>query len=432
MPATVVVGTQWGDEGKGKVTDLLASQADMVVRYMGGSNAGHTVIVDGQVFKLHLIPSGILSAGTICLVGNGVVLDPAGLLAEADELARRGVSLDGLRISDRAQVVMPWHTLLDELEERERRPEDKIGTTGRGIGPCYVDKAARTGVRVGDLVNRETLAARLDAVLPAKNRLLQKVYGHPGFAREEVLAQYLGYAERLARYVVDGTALVHEALGAGKRVLFEGAQGTLLDVDHGTYPFVTSSSTIAGGVCIGAGVGPRAIGLVVGVTKAYTSRVGRGPFPTELEDSTGELIREKGHEYGTTTGRPRRVGWFDSVIVRHAVRVNGIDSLAVMSLDVLAGLPEVRLCTAYRHRGRILTDFPADLRVLAECEPVYEELPGWEGDLTACESLEDLPENARRYLERLAELTGAQAGIVSLGRERHQTLVLAPIWADRG
>lgn len=432
MPAVVVVGTQWGDEGKGKVTDLVASEAEMVVRYMGGSNAGHTVIVDGQVFKLHLIPSGILSPGRVCLIGAGVVVDPAWLIKEADGLAERGISLEGLRISDRAHVVMPWHTLLDELEERERRPEDRIGTTGRGIGPCYVDKAARLGVRMGDLVDPDAFAARLDTILPAKNRLLQRVYDHPGFDRVAVLDQYLGYAERLRPFVADGTELVGRALREGRRVLFEGAQGALLDLDHGTYPFVTSSSTVAGGACTGAGVGPRDIDRVVGVTKAYTSRVGRGPFLTELTDATGDLIREKGHEYGTTTGRPRRVGWFDAVIVRHAVAVNGIDLLAVMSLDVLAGLPAVRLCTSYRHRGRTLTGFPADLRVLAECEPVYEELPGWEGDLSGCRSLEDLPGNARRYLERLSQLVGAPAGIVSLGRERHQALVLAPLWARRG
>ncbi|MDI6871237.1 MAG: adenylosuccinate synthase [Bacillota bacterium] len=431
MPAVVVVGTQWGDEGKGKVTDLLASEAELVVRYAGGSNAGHTVIIDGQLFKLHLIPSGILSPGTTCLIGNGVVLDPAWLLREAEELQSRGVSLEGLRISERAQVVMPWHTLLDELEERERRPEDRIGTTGRGIGPCYVDKVARLGIRVADLVDPEALADRLDAVLPAKNRLLQKVYDHPGFDREAVLAEYRGYAERIRPYVVDGAALVRRALDEGRRVLFEGAQGALLDLDHGTYPFVTSSSTVAGGACTGAGVGPGSIDRVVGVAKAYTSRVGRGPFPTELPDETGDLIREKGHEYGTTTGRPRRVGWFDAVIVRHAVRVNGVDLLAVMSLDVLAGLSTVRLCTAYRYRGRQLPDFPADLRVLSECEPVYEELPGWEGELSGCQSLGELPENARRYLNRLSELTGAPLGLVSLGRERHETIALTPIYTRR-
>jgi adenylosuccinate synthase len=342
------------------------------------------------------------------------------------------VSLAGLRVADRAHLVMPWHRALDELEERERRPEDKIGTTGRGIGPCYVDKAARMGVRVAELADPEALAARLDTVLPAKNRLLEKLYDHPGFARDEVLSEYLGYADRLRPYVVDGSTLVNEALAQGQRVLFEGAQGTLLDVDHGTYPFVTSSSTIAGGACPGAGVGPRTLDRVMGVAKAYTSRVGQGPFPTELSEETGHLIREKGHEYGTTTGRPRRVGWFDAVMVRHAVRVSGIDFLAVMSLDVLAGLPAVRICTGYRHHGRTLTEFPADLRVLWECEPVYEELPGWEGDLSVCRSLSELPENARRYLGRLTELTGAPLGLVSLGRERHETLVLAPIYARRG
>lgn len=431
MPSVVVVGTQWGDEGKGKVTDLLASEAQLVVRYAGGSNAGHTVITEGRMFKLHLIPSGILSPGTVCLIGNGVVLDPGGLLAEAAGLTEQGVDLSGLRVSDRAHVVMPWHTLLDELEERERRPEDKIGTTGRGIGPCYVDKVARVGVRVGDLVDPEALQARLDTVLPVKNRLLNKVYDHPGFDRDAVFAQFREYGERLAPFVVDGSHVVNQALLEGQKVLFEGAQGTLLDLDHGTYPYVTSTSTVSGGACAGAGLGPGRIDRVIGVAKAYTSRVGRGPFPTELDNEIGGLIREKGHEYGTTTGRPRRVGWFDAVIVRHAVRVNGIDLLAVMSLDVLAGLRTVKICTGYNHRGRLLADFPSDLRLLDECTPVYEELAGWEGDLSTCRSLGEVPENARRYLGRLMELVGAPAGLVSLGRERHQTLVLTPTWARR-
>lgn len=428
MASVVVVGTQWGDEGKGKVTDLLAAEAEIVVRYAGGANAGHTVIVGEETFKLHQIPSGILFPGKTCLVGNGVVLDPGGLLAEAEGLAQRGISLEGLRISDRAQLVMPWHRLLDELEEAERRPEDKIGTTGKGIGPCYVDKVARLGLRVGDLVTPGALEARLEAVLPVKNRLLQRVYDHPGFEQEQVLAEYRQYAERLRPYVVDGTALLGEALAGGRKVLFEGAQGSLLDIDHGTYPFVTSSTTVAAGAASGAGVGPRAIDRVIGVTKAYTSRVGRGPFPTELTDDTGTLIRERGHEYGTTTGRPRRVGWFDAVAVRHAVRVSGVGFLAVMSLDVLGGLPTVRLCTAYRHQGALLRDFPADLRVLEECEPVYEDLPGWADGFSHAEKLEDLPENARQYLKRLAEAAGAPVGIVSTGRERRQTLVTAPVW----
>ncbi|HHW15021.1 MAG TPA: adenylosuccinate synthase [Firmicutes bacterium] len=428
MASVVVVGTQWGDEGKGKITDLLAAEADIVVRYAGGANAGHTVIVGEETFKLHQIPSGILFPGKICLAGNGVVLDPGGLLAEADGLAQRGISLEGLRISDRAQVVMPWHRLLDELEEAERRPEDKIGTTGKGIGPCYVDKVARLGIRVSDLIAPGALEARLDAVLPVKNRLLERVYGHPGFDRETILAEYRGYADRLRPFVVDGTALLEEALARGRKVLFEGAQGSLLDIDHGTYPFVTSSTVVAAGAASGAGVGPKGLDRVVGVVKAYTSRVGRGPFVTELADDTGALIRERGHEYGTTTGRPRRVGWFDAVAVRRAVRVNGIDLLAVMSLDVLGGLPLVRLCTAYRHRGRLIQDFPADLRVLEECEPVYEDLPGWPDGFSSAEKVEDLPENAQRYLQRLADLAGAPVGIVSTGRERHQTLVLTPIW----
>ncbi|MGE5508210.1 MAG: adenylosuccinate synthase [Chitinophagales bacterium] len=431
MPSVVIVGTQWGDEGKGKVTDLLAGDAELVVRYMGGSNAGHTVIVGGTTFKLHLVPSGILYPDALCLIGNGVVIDPKALLAELAELAAQGVSAANLRISDRAHVVMPWHGQLDQLEEAERPAEEKIGTTGRGIGPCYVDKAARTGIRVSDLCDPEAFRARLDAVLPVKNRLLQRVYGHPGFEREAVFAEYSRYGEAIRPYVVDGSALVNQVILENRRVLFEGAQGALLDLDHGTYPFVTSSSAIAGGVCIGAGVGPSRIDQVLGVCKAYTSRVGRGPFPTELDDGLGDTIREKGHEYGTTTGRPRRVGWFDAVMVRHAVRVNGVSMLAVMSLDVLAGLPSVKICTGYRYQGRVLVDFPADLRILEEAEPVFEELPGWEGELRTCRSLDDLPQNARRYLGRLTELVGAPLGLVSVGRERQETLILSQIYARR-
>lgn len=432
MPSVVVVGTQWGDEGKGKITDLLAGEAQLVVRYMGGNNAGHTVVVGDQLFKLHLIPSGILYPGTACLIGNGVVIDPAALLAEIDGLAARGIDVSHLKISDRAHLIMPWHRLLDELEEAGRSEAEKIGTTGCGIGPCYVDKAARRGIRVGDLVDAVTFSARLDTVLKGVNLQLEKVYGHAGFDKATILAEFAGYAARLKPLVVDGALMVNDAASAGRRILFEGAQGTLLDIDHGTYPFVTSSSSTSGGVSVGSGLGPSRIDRVIGVAKAYTSRVGRGPFPAELKDATGDLIREKGHEYGTTTGRPRRVGWFDAVMVRYAVRVNGIDQLAIMSTDVLAELPTVKICVGYQYQGQMLTEFPESLRVLEACRPVYEELPGWQGDLSHVSSWEQLPEKAQRYLNRISELVGAPVGIASIGRERHQTLRLAELWTARG
>jgi adenylosuccinate synthase len=430
MPAVVVVGTQWGDEGKGKITDLLASQAQLVVRYQGGNNAGHTVIAGGEVFKLHLIPSGILYPGTACLIGNGVVVDPAALLTEMDGLGARGISTANLTISDRAHVIMPYHRLLDELEEAERSASDKIGTTGRGIGPCYVDKVARTGIRVGDLVDPDTFAERLKAVLPLKNRLLKALYGHPGLDYEELIAEYAPLGKRLSAMAVDGSRLVADAVAKGKRILFEGAQGTLLDVDHGTYPFVTSSSATAGGVSPGSGMGPGLVDKVIGVAKAYSSRVGAGPFPTELHDDAGNLIRERGHEYGTTTGRPRRCGWFDSVITRYAVRVNGINGLALMSVDVLAGFPEVKICTAYRRGEELLTEFPSSIRVLNECTPVYETLPGWP-EFGRVDRFEDLPDNARRYVTRVAELVGAPIAILSVGRDRSETMVLQPPFESR-
>ncbi|MGE5577194.1 MAG: adenylosuccinate synthase [Syntrophothermus sp.] len=424
MASLVVVGTQWGDEGKGKIVDMLSSQARLVVRYQGGNNAGHTVVVGGEIFKLHLVPAGILYPQVVCVIGNGVVIDPQVLLEEIAQLEARGISVKGLRISEKAHVIMPYQRLLDRLEEESRSENERIGTTGRGIGPCYVDKVARTGIRMIDLVDPEALAERLAAFLPAKNKLLTGVYGQPPLRLEEILAEYQAYGERLRPFVVDTSVLVSEAIREGWNVLFEGANGTLLDIDHGTYPFVTSSSPTAGGAAIGAGVGPTAIGKVIGVAKAYTTRVGQGPFPTELFDEVGDRIRERGKEYGTTTGRPRRCGWLDAVILRYAVRVNGITSLALMHLDTLEGLSTVKICTSYRYRGQLLKEFPASLKVFQECEPVYEEMPGWPEGATEVADFGELPAEARAYIQRIGALTGADVGIVSVGRERSQTLVL--------
>lgn len=430
MPAVVVVGTQWGDEGKGKVTDYLAREADVVVRYQGGPNAGHTVVVDGQEFRLHLIPSGILYPGKLCVVGNGVVVDPEVLVAEIEYLQSRGRDVSGLRVSARAHLVMPYHRILDALQE-QALGERKIGTTLRGVGPAYMDKAARVGLRVGDLLEPAAFRARLEHNLADKNRFLQHVYGAEPLKLEEVLEPYLAWGERLRPYVVETAPLINRAIDAGQKVLFEGAQGTLLDLDHGTYPYVTSSHPVAGGACIGAGVGPTRIDRVIGVVKAYTSRVGDGPFPTELRGEEGDLVRARGHEYGTTTGRPRRVGWLDTVMVRYAALLSGLDGIAITRLDVLATLPRVKVAVAYRHRGRELEEFPSSLRVLQECEPVYEELPGWPEIPATAQSFDDLHPHARRYVEFVSRATGLPVVLVSIGRERGQTISLAPVFQPR-
>jgi adenylosuccinate synthase len=421
--ATVVVGAQWGDEAKGKVVDLLAQDADMVVRYGGGSNAGHTVMVGEELFKLHLIPSGILNPKTTCVISDGVVLDPAVALRELDELQGRDVSTERLRISRNAHVVMPYHKEIDRLEE-ERKGAGKIGTTMQGIGPAYEDKARRCGIRIADLVEPARLAERLDAVLRDKNFLITQLYKSQPLNREEILDRYARCGERLAPFAADTARLVHEAAASGARLVFEGAQGTMLDIDHGTYPFVTSSHPVAGGACIGTGIGPKGIDTVVGVCKAYTTRVGRGSFPTELLDATGDRIREKGNEYGTTTGRPRRIGWLDVVALRHSVRVNGFDWLALMLLDVLSGIGTLRICTGYRVSGAVHAEMPADEHAYARVEPVYEELPGWAEEIDAVRRFEALPVNAQRYVRRMEELLGVPIGLVSIGRRREQTILL--------
>jgi adenylosuccinate synthase len=428
MSSVVVVGAQWGDEGKGKVTDYLASQAQTVVRYQGGSNAGHTVVANGKTFKLHLVPSGAIHANKRCVIGNGVVIDPVTLVQELDGLKESGIDVP-LYISERAHVILPYHRLLDQLEEQRRDSGSKIGTTGRGIGPCYVDKAARCGVRMMDLLTPEAFRARLVAVLPAKNELLKGLYGHEGFTVDEIMEQCGAAAQRLAPYVTDTSLLVYDSILAGERVLFEGAQGTLLDLDHGTYPFVTSSSATAGGAATGSGVGPHFLNTVVGVVKAYTTRVGEGPFPSELKDATGEMMRQNGAEFGTTTGRPRRCGWFDAVVVRYAARVNGLQQLAIMKLDVLSGLPELKICVGYKSQGEVREHFPANIAVLNECEPIYETMPGWDEDITAVKGYADLPANARAYLDHIVALTGVPIALVSVGPGRDQTITMTELFS---
>jgi len=425
LAAVVLIGAQWGDEGKGKITDFLAEQADIVVRYQGGNNAGHTVVVDNRELKLHLIPSGILYPDKICVIGNGLVIDPKILLEEVDYLEKQGVSTGNLRISGRAQVLMPYHRRFDELEE-ERKGENKIGTTKRGIGPAYMDKAARAGIRIVDLLDPDEFIPKLRRILADKNELLVKVYGVKPFTEDEMIEEYLGYADRIRGYVTDASLVINQAIEGCQNVLFEGAQGTLLDIDLGTYPYVTSSHPVAGGACIGAGVGPTRIDLVMGVVKAYTTRVGEGPFPSELLDETGNEIRQRGFEYGTTTGRPRRCGWLDIVMLRYARRVNGLDRIAVTKLDVLDGMAKVKICTAYEYKGKVITEFPDSLKTLSECRPVYEEMDGWLQDITGIERLERLPDNARRYLDRVTELTGLKVAIVAVGPKRSQTIVVDP------
>jgi adenylosuccinate synthase len=417
------MGTQWGDEGKGKIVDHLAQQAQVVVRYQGGNNAGHTVVVNGVESKLNLLPSGILYPGKTCIIGNGVVVDPAHLLKEIAAMQERGIDMSGLKISNRAQVILPYHRLMDEVDE-ESRGDAKIGTTKKGIGPCYVDKNARIGIRFVDLMDPEEFARRLKINLTAKNRILTELFGREPLNYDKILAEYLGYAEKLRPYVTDTIFTLHDAIDRGEKVLFEGAQATMLDIDYGTYPYVTSSHPVAGGACVGAGVGPSAIGKVVGVVKAYTTRVGEGPFVTELHDETGNLIRERGHEYGTTTGRPRRTGWLDTVVVKYASMLSGIDCLAITRLDILDALPTLKICTGYLYKGQPLHEYPASLKVLYEVEPVYEELPGWQSDITGIRRYEDLPLNARRYVERLSECSGARLGVVSVGPDREQTILL--------
>ena len=422
-----VLGAQWGDEGKGKIVDLLTPRFDIVARYQGGHNAGHTVYVNGAKFVLRLIPSGILHPDVVCVIGNGVVVDPHALFTEVDELARNGIHVDGrLFVSDKAHLILPYHRDLDLLSEA-RRGERKIGTTSRGIGPAYEDKIARRGVRVGDLNDPKGLEQNIRDNVVARNRLVHD----STMEWESVLAQVLAIGSRLTPMVRDVSLMLSNAMAAGQSIMFEGAQGTLLDIDHGTYPYVTSSNASIGGVCTGLGVGPRAIGGVMGVVKAYTTRVGEGPLPTELHDEMGNRLRDSGNEYGAVTGRPRRCGWYDAVAARYGARVNGLDVLALTKLDVLDGLEELKICTAYRCGDRTITEFPSDVGQLAACVPVYETLPGWDAPTKGVRRFDELPANAVRYIARLEEVSGVPAALVSTGSERHDTILRADVIARR-
>ena len=429
MSSVVVVGSQWGDEGKGKITDFLSQNAEVIARYSGGDNAGHTIMFNGEKFALRLMPSGIFFPKKINVIGNGTVLNPEHLVEEIDNLTARGVSVDNLRISDRAHVILPYHIVLDRLQE-EAKKGDKIGTTGKGIGPAYMDKAARVGIRMADLLEKETFEAKLRTNLAEKNSLFQNVYGADPLKFEDIFEPFYEYGQRLKEYVTDTSVVLNDALDAGKRVLFEGAQGNMLDIDQGTYPYVTSSNPVAGKVTIGSGVGPNKINKVVGVIKAYTSRVGDGPFPTELHDATGDFIREAGHEYGTVTKRPRRIGWLDTVVLRHSKRVSGLTNLCLNCVDVLTGLDEIKICVAYELNGERIYHYPASLKQLQACKPVYETLPGWKEDITGCKTLEELPENARNYIHRIQDLVGVKISTFSVGPDRDQTNVLDQIWAQ--
>lgn len=423
MANVVVIGAQWGDEGKGKITDLLSNSADVVVRSQGGVNAGHTVVVQGQTFKLHLIPSGILYPDTECVIGSGTVIDPKVLLEEIRQLHELGVSTDNLFISQTAHVTMPYHRLIDKASE-EMRGDRKIGTTGRGIGPTYADKSERAGIRILDLMTLAEDDTKVRWTIEYKNVILEKLYEVAPLDADEVIAEYLEYAEKLRPHVIDSSLKIAEGVKAKKNVLFEGAQGTLLDIDHGTYPYVTSSNPIAGGACVGAGVGPTIIDRVIGIAKAYTTRVGEGPFPTELDDEIGQLLGDIGAEFGTTTGRRRRCGWFDAVIGRYAARINGLDCVAVTKLDVLDTLDEIKVCVAYEIDGETCEHFPTNATLFARCKPIYETMPGWKKPTSDCRSLEELPKEALDYLKFLAELMNVPIAIVSLGPGREQTIIV--------
>ncbi len=425
MPNVVVIGAQWGDEGKGKVVDLLTQFADVVVRFQGGNNAGHTLVVGGEKTVLHLIPAGILHPGKTCVIGNGVVVDPAVMVREIDTLKAKGVLQDDrqLVVSLDAHVIMPWHQALDLARERSMG-EGKIGTTGRGIGPTYEDKVARRGIRIRDLIDEARLARKVAERLPSAQEELRRLGAPSALQEGAIVAQYAELGRRLARFAADASLVLHQAIRGGRSLLFEGAQGTMLDVDHGTYPFVTSSNTVAGNAATGSGIGPTEIDTVVGISKAYSTRVGSGPYPTELKDEVGEKLRQVGHEFGATTGRPRRTGWFDAVALRYAARVNGFDGLAITKLDVLTGFPEIKVAVAYRLGGKVVDEMPCDIDELARCEPIYETLPGWSEQLDGVRAWGGLPQNARAYVERLAKLVGVKVMAVSVGADRGETILI--------
>lgn len=424
MSTVVIVGTQWGDEGKGKIVDFLTEKADIVARYQGGNNAGHTVVINNEKYILHLIPSGILHKGKKCIIGNGVVIDPAALIEEMDGLKKRGINIDkNLLISKNAHVIMPYHIAI-EKESENKKGNKKIGTTGRGIGPSYTDKVSRHGIRMMDLLNPDVFKEKLSANLSIVNFLLENLYKTNPLNEKEIYKQYIQYAERLAPYIVDTDVIINKALEAGRNVLFEGAQGTLLDIDHGTYPFVTSSNTIAGGACTGLGVGPTKIKKVLGVVKAYTTRVGEGPFPTEIKDETGELIRKKGGEFGATTGRPRRCGWLDILILKHAIRINGLTGIAITKLDILDGFDKLKICVGYKYNGKRYTEFPKEIDVLNNCIPIYEEVEGWRDSTVGIKEFGKLPTNARKYIKTIEKMLGIKVQIISTGQKRDEIIVL--------
>jgi adenylosuccinate synthase len=424
MPVLVVVGAQWGDEGKGKIIDLLTERADVVARYQGGHNAGHTVVVGANEFILHLVPSGILHKGKKCVIGNGVVVDPAALIEEMDGMAKRGVKFDAsLLISKNAHLIMPYHRALDVASEA-LKGNKKIGTTGRGIGPAYADKINRKGIRMSDLMDPAVFREKLAANTGEANFLLERFYNAPLVKQDEVFDEYMGYAKRLRKYIADTVLFLNDAVAKKKKILAEGAQGTHLDVDHGTYPFVTSSSPTAGGACTGLGIGPNAITEVMGIVKAYTTRVGSGPFPTELEDKTGEMLRARGREYGATTGRARRCGWFDTLIVRHAVRVNSMTAAAITKLDVLDELDELKICVGYKYKGKLYEEMPSELAVLEKGVPQYITMPGWKESTIGITKYEKLPKKARAYVEKICRLSGVKPAIISTGARRSETIIL--------
>ena len=425
MSTLVVVGSQWGDEGKGKITDLLSEEADIIVRYQGGCNAGHTVVKGDEQYIFHLIPSGILHRGVKCLIGNGVVIDPQSLLQEIENLKKKNIEIDdNLFIDFKAHVVFPYHKTLDEIRET-KRGKDKIGTTKRGIGPAYADKIARTGIRMIDLIDEKFLQKKLENNLNEKDTIFEKLYRLKisNQEKKDILKKYIEYGQLLKKYVTDVSLYLNQAISEDKKILFEGAQGTLLDVDHGTFPYVTSSNPIAGGACIGTGVGPTKIDRVMGITKAYTTRVGRGPFPTEMQGELEEYTRQKGGEFGATTGRPRRCGWFDAVLVNYAVRINGMDSMVLTKIDVLGDFDKIKICTSYKYNGETINEFPVHLETLQNCIPIYEEMEGWKGDISQITKYEDFPQQLKAYINRIEELVKTKVGIVSVGPKRSQTII---------
>ncbi|MBI4691562.1 MAG: adenylosuccinate synthase [Nitrospirae bacterium] len=428
MAVIVIVGAQWGDEGKGKIVDVLTEKADGVARYQGGHNAGHTVVINNEKFILHIIPSGILHKEKVCIIGNGVVVDPASLIEELDGLKKRGIEAGkNLFLSKNAHLIMPYHTAIEKEQERLKGSK-KIGTTGKGIGPAYVDKTARAGIRAGELLYPEIFKEKLKTNISVVNHLLKNLYNASGFDTNAVYGEYMEYAERLSGYITDTDIILNRMIDDNKNIICEGAQGTLLDVDHGTYPYVTSSSASAGGACTGLGIGPTRITKVIGVVKAYTTRVGEGPFPTEINDSLGEHIREKGGEYGATTGRPRRCGWLDMVVLRHSIRINGFTGIVITKLDILDGLEKIKICTGYRYNGRVYEEFPKELNIIEKCEPIYEEIPGWKENTSGTKEFENLPEAARAYIKTIERMLGVEIHIVSSGQKRDELIVLKEIF----